>query len=205
MSEPQRPAPSNINAPSKSTVYVSNIPFVYTNNDLHQIFSEYGKVIKVTVLKDRVKRLPRGVAFVLYENKEDAEACVQQCNGVEMGGRKITAKIAEDNGRSREFIRRREYPDKSKCYECGEEGHLSYRCPKNALGTREPPPKKSRVRKPKTTKSTDWESDGTLSEPETLGAIIAQSHFSTEQPSVEKTTRKRIKMSSYFSDEECSD
>lgn len=39
------------------------------------------------------------------------------------------------------------YPDKSKCYECGEDGHLSYFCTKNLLGNRDPPPKKVRKRK----------------------------------------------------------
>lgn len=51
-----------------------------------------------------------------------------------------------DNGRATEFIRRRDYPDKSNCYECGEEGHLSYQCEKNTLGNRTPPPKKMRIR-----------------------------------------------------------
>ncbi len=36
-----------------------------------------------------------------------------------MFGRTIKASIAVDNGRAAEFIRRREYPDKSHCYECG--------------------------------------------------------------------------------------
>lgn len=68
-----------------------------------------------------------------------------------MFGRTVKASIAKDNGRTTEFIRRRDYPNKSKCYECGELGHLSYKCEKNLLGNREPPPKKVRKRKKKIT------------------------------------------------------
>ncbi|EAZ45578.1 hypothetical protein OsJ_30241 [Oryza sativa Japonica Group] len=67
-------------------------------------------------------------------------------HGKVLNGRTLSASIAEDNGRAAEFIRRRVYRDKSRCYECGEEGHLSYECPRNQLGPRErpPPSKKSR-------------------------------------------------------------
>jgi U11/U12 small nuclear ribonucleoprotein SNRNP31 len=67
-----------------------------------------------------------------------------------MFGRTLRASIAKDNGRTTEFIRRRDYPDKTKCYECGEYGHLSYKCTRNVLGEREAPLKKVRKRKKKT-------------------------------------------------------
>ena len=54
--------------------------------------------------------------------------------------------MAKDNGRTREFIRRKDYPDKTRCYECGEYGHLSYKCSKNVLGDRRRPRKKKRKR-----------------------------------------------------------
>lgn len=56
-----------------------------------------------------------------------------------LNGRTLSASIAADNGRAAEFIKKRVYKDKSKCYECGEDGHLSYECPRNRLGIRERP------------------------------------------------------------------
>uniref|UniRef100_A0A0E0B658 Uncharacterized protein n=1 Tax=Oryza glumipatula TaxID=40148 RepID=A0A0E0B658_9ORYZ len=133
-------------APSKSTVYVSNLDFALTNSDLHTLFSRFGRVARVTVLKDRDSRRSRGVAFVLFVRREDAAAAAAEMHGKVLNGRTLSASIAEDNGRAAEFIRRRVYRDKSRCYECGEEGHLSYECPRNQLGPRErpPPSKKSR-------------------------------------------------------------
>ena len=80
--------------------------------------------------------------------------------------REWKASVAKDNGRTEEFIQRRDYPDKSRCYECGEFGHLSYKCPKNALGSREPPPKVKRYKKSEIPELFD--DPGT----ETLGAAI---------------------------------
>ncbi|XP_012267613.2 zinc finger CCHC-type and RNA-binding motif-containing protein 1-like [Athalia rosae] len=134
-------------APSKSTVYVSNLPFSLTNNDIHKLLESYGKIVKVTVLKDKITRRSKGVAFVLFLTREDAINCAKNLNNTEIGGRTIKSSIAVDNGRSTEFIRRKDYPDKSQCYECGKEGHLSYQCTQNTLGPREPPPKKIRIRK----------------------------------------------------------
>ncbi|XP_070611671.1 zinc finger CCHC-type and RNA-binding motif-containing protein 1 isoform X2 [Erythrolamprus reginae] len=136
-------------APSKSTVYVSNLPFSLTNNDLYRIFSKYGKVVKVTIMKDKDTRRSKGVAFILFLDKESAQNCSRTLNNKQLFGRVIKASIAIDNGRAAEFIRRRNYYDKSKCYECGEIGHLSYACPKNMLGEREPPKKKDKKKRKK--------------------------------------------------------
>jgi len=125
-------------APSKSTIFVANLPFSLTNNDLHQIFQQHGRIAKVTIVKDK-ERKSKGFAFILFLKREDALKCCTIMNGSTLMDRVLDVKIANDNGRAREFIRRKEYPDKSRCYECGEYGHLSLKCDRNVLGDRANP------------------------------------------------------------------
>ncbi|KAK2834819.1 hypothetical protein Q7C36_015520 [Tachysurus vachellii] len=212
-------------APSKSTVYVSNLPFSLTNSDVHKLCSKYGQVVKVTVVKDKHSRQSKGVAFVLFLNREAAHHCVQALDHKQLFGRTVKASIAVDNGRAAEFIRRRNYTDKSKCYECGEEGHLSYNCPKNLLGERQPPPKKDKKKKKKMmikpldeVEPEESEDEGEDPSLDSLSQAIAfqqarmeeeerrrkqqvsadTSHASTSDGS----HKPRIKKSTYFSDEE---
>ncbi|XP_064417630.1 zinc finger CCHC-type and RNA-binding motif-containing protein 1 isoform X2 [Latimeria chalumnae] len=208
-------------APSKSTVYVSNLPFSLTNNDLHRIFSKYGKVVKVTIMKDRQTRKSKGVAFILFLDKESAQNCARALNNKQLFGRMVKASIAIDNGRASEFIRRRIYSDKSKCYECGDTGHLSYACPKNMLGEREPPKKKERKKKKQQFEPNEEIEEAEMSEDEgedpaleSLSQAIAFQQAKIEEeehrhkqrieePSTSEDSRRpRIKKSAYFSDEE---
>ncbi|XP_050919952.1 U11/U12 small nuclear ribonucleoprotein 31 kDa protein [Lathyrus oleraceus] len=94
-------------APSKSTLYVSNIDYSLTNSDLHTLFSTFGRIARVTVLKDRHTRLSRGVASVQFVSRNDAHHAVAEMNKKILNGRTLTASIAADNGRAPEFIRKR--------------------------------------------------------------------------------------------------
>ncbi|XP_022605400.1 zinc finger CCHC-type and RNA-binding motif-containing protein 1 [Seriola dumerili] len=215
-------------APSKSTVYVSNLPFSLTNNDLHKLFTKYGKVVKVTIVKDKETRQSKGVAFVLFLDRESAHNCARAINNKQVFGRTVKASIAVDNGRATEFIRRRNYTDKSKCYECGDTGHLSYACPKNVLGEREPPKKKEKKKKKKAQQPEHVEEEEEESEEEgedpaldSLSQAIAfqQARIEEEEEKKRKqailsqeadahastssdSKKPRIKKSTYFSDEE---
>ncbi|KAM9328169.1 zinc finger CCHC-type and RNA-binding motif-containing protein 1 [Pholidichthys leucotaenia] len=210
-------------APSKSTVYVSNLPFSLTNNDLHKLFTKYGKVVKVTIVKDKHTRQSKGVAFVLFLDRESAHNCARAVNNKQLFGRTVKASIAIDNGRAAEFIRRRNYTDKSRCYECGDVGHLSYACPKNVLGEREPPKKKEKKKKKKAEQpehvdeNEESEEEGEDPALDSLSQAIAfqQAHIEEEQKRLKRQTEEgaqastssdtkkpRIKKSAYFSDEE---
>ncbi|CAL5196555.1 unnamed protein product [Lathyrus oleraceus] len=124
-------------APSKSMLYVSNLDYSLTNSDLHTLFSTFGCIARVTVLKDRHTRLSHCVAFVQFVSRNDAQRAVAEMNKKILNGRTLTASIAADNGRAPEFIRKRVYnTETALCYECGGHGHLSYECPKNQLGPR---------------------------------------------------------------------
>ncbi|RXM37036.1 Zinc finger CCHC-type and RNA-binding motif-containing protein 1 [Acipenser ruthenus] len=185
------------------------------------IFIKYGKVVKVTIVKDKDTRRSKGVAFVLFLDRESAHNCARALNNKQLFGRTVRASIAVDNGRAAEFIRRRNYTDKSKCYECGESGHLSYACPKNMLGEREPPKKKEKKKKKKVEETEEVEDEESEEEGEdpaldSLSQAIAFQQARIEEDeqrckqredangasTSEDSRRPRIKKSAYFSDEE---
>ncbi|XP_031617855.1 zinc finger CCHC-type and RNA-binding motif-containing protein 1-like [Contarinia nasturtii] len=186
---------SVVHDPVKSTVYVSNFSFSLTNNDIHKIFSKYGKIVKVTVMKNQ-QRKSKGVAFIQFLNAADAKTCLELDN-TQMFGRTIKVSIAKDNGRTTEFDAKRVYPDKQSCYECGEHGHLSYKCPVNVLGNREPKQKK-RIQKCKPIATENTGNNDVNGTP----CIEEETTTHNEVTSITVHKRKKFKPSTYFSDEE---
>ncbi|CAM8969647.1 unnamed protein product [Rhodiola kirilowii] len=200
-------------APSKSTVYVSNLDYTLTNSDLHTIFSTFGKVAKVTVVKDRLTRKSKGVAFVLFVSRDDAAKAAREMNGKVLNKRTLTASIAADNGRAAEFIKKKVYKDKSRCYECGSEGHLSYECPKNQLGPRERPAPKRMRRAGGAGGGGEWEDEveeigggGGGFDDDNWASVVDNGADERllkggESDGVGKQKGKSLKQASYFSDE----
>ena len=75
-------------------IYVGNLDFKVTEDELRQAFGAYGQVDNVTILKDRDTGQPRGFGFVEMANDEEAERAIQGMNGAQLGNRALNVNEA---------------------------------------------------------------------------------------------------------------
>jgi RNA recognition motif-containing protein len=75
-------------------IYVGNISFQTTEQDLDAAFSAYGQVERVQIVKDRDTGQSRGFAFVEMPNNADADKAMAALNGADLGGRTLTVNEA---------------------------------------------------------------------------------------------------------------
>ena len=75
-------------------LFVGNLSFNTTQNQLQDMFSAHGSVIEVDVIMDKFSGRPRGFGFVTMESKEAAEAAIQGLNGKQVDGRAMTVNEA---------------------------------------------------------------------------------------------------------------
>jgi RNA recognition motif-containing protein len=76
-------------------IYVGNLSFEVTDEDLRQLFTPYGEVESASVVKDRFSGESRGFGFVEMPAKKDADAAIAALNGTEQKGRTITVNEAK--------------------------------------------------------------------------------------------------------------
>jgi RNA recognition motif-containing protein len=82
-------------------LYVGNLAFQTSSNDLQQLFAQAGTVESASVIEDRDTGRSRGFGFVEMASKEEGEAAISQFNGKEFNGRNLTvneARPREDRG-----------------------------------------------------------------------------------------------------------
>jgi RNA recognition motif-containing protein len=85
-------------------LYVGNLSFQTSSEDLRDLFAQAGTVESANVVEDRDTGRSRGFGFVEMATREEGEAAIQQFNGKELGGRNLTvneARPREDRGGSR--------------------------------------------------------------------------------------------------------
>lgn len=74
-------------------LYVGNLPFTTTNDELKDIFSEFGEVTSANVITDRDTGRSRGFGFV--EMSSGAESAIEALNGHDLSGRPLTVNEAK--------------------------------------------------------------------------------------------------------------
>ena len=75
-------------------LFVGNISFNTTENDLQDAFAAHGTVVEANLMVDRASGRPRGFAFVTMGSPEDAQKAIEALNGANLDGRNLTVNEA---------------------------------------------------------------------------------------------------------------
>ncbi len=87
-------------------LYVGNLPFSTTEEDLRSMFSQAGNVVSVALIKDRDTGRSRGFAFVEFSSQAEAEKAVSLFNNTPLDNRNLKVNLARPKEDSGKFNRR---------------------------------------------------------------------------------------------------
>lgn len=75
-------------------LFVGNLSFNTTENDLQEAFAAHGTVVEANLMMDRMSGRSRGFAFVTFSTPEEAQKAIAAMNGAQLDGRALTVNIA---------------------------------------------------------------------------------------------------------------
>lgn len=81
----------------KHDIFVGNLAFSTTEEQLHQAFSEIGRIVKVRMVTDLETGKPRGFCFIEFEDPQDALSAIRNMNEYELNGRKIRVNFSNSS------------------------------------------------------------------------------------------------------------
>lgn len=79
----------------KMNIYVGNLSYKMTDEDLRKLFSDFGTVAESKIVSDRDTGRSKGFGFVEMPNQAEGEEAIRQLNGKEIEGRSINVNIAK--------------------------------------------------------------------------------------------------------------
>ena len=75
-------------------IYVGNLPYNATEDEVREAFSEYGQVTSVALIKDKVTGQPRGFGFVEMPDADEAQSAIEAMNGRDFKNRSLVVNPA---------------------------------------------------------------------------------------------------------------
>jgi RNA recognition motif-containing protein len=78
-----------------SKLFVGNLSFDTTENDLNDAFAAHGTVTETNLMMDRTTGRPRGFGFITMGSPEEAQKAISALNGSQLGGRALTVNVAK--------------------------------------------------------------------------------------------------------------
>lgn len=76
-------------------IYVGNLPYSTGNEELEQLFSQFGSIGRATVVMDRESGRSRGFGFVEMTDDDEGRSAIEALNGQDFGGRALTVNEAK--------------------------------------------------------------------------------------------------------------
>jgi len=76
-------------------LFVGNLSFNVTENDLQDAFAAHGTVVETNLMMDRTTGRPRGFGFITMSTPEEAQKAIDGLNGKAMDGRNLTVNVAK--------------------------------------------------------------------------------------------------------------
>lgn len=81
-----------------TNIFIANLDFSITSDDLRTTFSQFGEVSYAHVVYDNKTKKSKGYGYIEMEDADEAIAAIQALNGMEIHGRKLDVKIASPKG-----------------------------------------------------------------------------------------------------------
>ena len=76
------------------TIYVGNIPYSLKEDDLKEVFKEYGNIVSIKIITDKFTGRSKGFGFIEMENDEQEELAINECNRRVVAGRNLVVSKA---------------------------------------------------------------------------------------------------------------
>jgi RNA recognition motif-containing protein len=75
-------------------LFVGNLPWSVTQDQLSEMFAQYGELVDVHLVTDRMSGRSRGIGFVEFASAEEAQAAIEAVHGTELEGRELVVNVA---------------------------------------------------------------------------------------------------------------